>query len=434
MSSPIQPYPFSYLVNLFPRMTPAEFAALVASIREHGLRDPIWVWCGEIIDGQNHFLACIEAGVEPRYEHLPDHIDPLDYVLDKNLNRRNMSAGQRAVSAHKLLSQSGPARPRREDGDSLARSYTQQEAAKRFRVSRSELNLVIEVMSEDSGAHPEVRLGIEQGLITPNDAMGVMREPPEIQLEAMARVTRGEHTTVVRAVRRVKEETARREDAAALEAALARQVPEGVILHHSAVADLHTLVAPETVDAIITHPPAADERSPALLSDLAGFASYALRPGGVMAVLASASALPQFLDGLRHPELQWVLESDLQFSRALGRSGQPYFVNLRRRPMLVYGKLGFTLNGGDDVIAVPAPGDLPEGQKRWHPVEVGMAMTVRRFPRPGQAVCDPCLMGRIGTALGARKAGCSFIGADSDEGRVEMTRGLLSGADGAASA
>ena len=50
-------YPFSSLVYLFPRMSPEELARLVASIREHGLLEPIVVWRREIIDGLHRALA-----------------------------------------------------------------------------------------------------------------------------------------------------------------------------------------------------------------------------------------------------------------------------------------------------------------------------------------------------------------------------------------
>ena len=138
------------------------------SISKHGQQDLIAVWRKQIIDGRHCCLACIKAGVKPQYVHLPDDIDPREYVLDMNLARRDMSASQRAVSASRVLSPSGPGRPRTEDRDDPERPYTQREAAERFRVSRSELNLAIKVMSEDSGAHPAVRRGVEQGRITLN--------------------------------------------------------------------------------------------------------------------------------------------------------------------------------------------------------------------------------------------------------------------------
>ena len=428
-NSDIQPFPFSHLAYIFPVMGPAGFAELVASVHTYGQRDLITVWGDEIIDGKHLYLACIKAGVEPRYLHLPDDIDPREYVLDKNLEHRQMTASQRAVAALKVLSQSGPGRPRREDSDNPLRPYTQREAAKRLRVSRSELNLAIKVMSEDSGAHPAVRRAVEQGRITLTDAKRVMAEPPDIQWEAIVRVIKGQHRTAARAVRRVKEEIAQRADAAALEAALASPMGERVTLHHSAVSGLHTLVEPGTVDAIITHPPAADGRALTLLADLAAFAVHALKPDGVMVVVASASSLPQFFEGLRRPELRWLFELDLQFSQAQGGSGPPHFIRLRRRPLLVYGKPGVSFRGGDDVIAAPASGELPESRQKWHPVEAGMSMLVERFTRPGQVVCDPCLLGWRGTALGAWNGGRIFIGAEQELSCLNRTRRYLAEAE-----
>ena len=104
-------------------------------------------------------------------------------------------------------------------GDNPERPYTQREAAGRFRVSRSQLNLATKVMSEDGGAHPAVRRAVEQGRINLNDAKSVMREPQEIQWEAMVRVIRRKKGTAANEVRRVKEESARQADAEALEAA-----------------------------------------------------------------------------------------------------------------------------------------------------------------------------------------------------------------------
>ena len=48
MSPPIQPYPFSPLVFIFPALSAVKFAALAASIREHGLLEPKAVWRGQV--------------------------------------------------------------------------------------------------------------------------------------------------------------------------------------------------------------------------------------------------------------------------------------------------------------------------------------------------------------------------------------------------
>ena len=57
--------PLHPLCTLFPRMAGDEFAALVADIRTHGLRQPIVLHEGMVLDGGNRYRACLDAGVVP---------------------------------------------------------------------------------------------------------------------------------------------------------------------------------------------------------------------------------------------------------------------------------------------------------------------------------------------------------------------------------
>ena len=88
-------YELHPLCTLFPRMDADDFAALVEDIRANGLREPITLHDGMILDGGNRYRACLEAGVEPTFQTFAgDHI--ASYVLSANLHRRHLSAGQRA--------------------------------------------------------------------------------------------------------------------------------------------------------------------------------------------------------------------------------------------------------------------------------------------------------------------------------------------------
>lgn len=84
------------LCTLFPRMVGDEFAALCADIRLNGLRLPIVMHDGMILDGGNRYRACLEVGVKPTFtKYAGDSV--VAFVLSSNLHRRHMTAGQQAA-------------------------------------------------------------------------------------------------------------------------------------------------------------------------------------------------------------------------------------------------------------------------------------------------------------------------------------------------
>lgn len=89
-------YELHPLCTLFPRLNAAEFAILRNDIATHGLRSPIVLHDGMILDGGNRYRACVEAEVEPRFETFAGG-NLVSFVLSANLHRRHMSAGQQAA-------------------------------------------------------------------------------------------------------------------------------------------------------------------------------------------------------------------------------------------------------------------------------------------------------------------------------------------------
>ena len=98
----------------FPMLADDELQELADDIKANGQREPIVV--GEIadedgivtmmlIDGRNRREACRIAGVEPQVRLLGDQ-DASAFVLSVNVNRRHMTAGQRAA-ARALLQPDG---------------------------------------------------------------------------------------------------------------------------------------------------------------------------------------------------------------------------------------------------------------------------------------------------------------------------------------
>lgn len=89
-------YQLHPLCALFPRMNGAEFNALRDDIKANGLRQPIVLHEGMILDGGNRYAACLAAGVEPTFTQF-DGGNLAVFVLSANLHRRHLSAGQQAA-------------------------------------------------------------------------------------------------------------------------------------------------------------------------------------------------------------------------------------------------------------------------------------------------------------------------------------------------
>ena len=411
-----QEFPISELASMFPEMTPEELTRLTASMGEHGLLERIAVLQGEVIDGRHRLAACAEAGVEPKFEHLPDDTDPLAYILAKNEVRRHLNDSQRAIVAHKLSAWSTPGQPRKDEKNhaKLHNSFNQKEAAKLLQVSLRMVSHAARVLSKDSPASPAVRLAVEQGRVKVSDAASVINLPLEVQEHALDRVLTGASKTIVRAVKQITADLAQAQDVAVRESHRAKVIDQTTTIHPCTVSDLSQLVEAGSVDVIVSNPPHGAEFLPTF-SDLAAFAAHALKPAGVMVVVGDGKRLPDVLARLTHPELHWVCEFNYQDDGSPIRLGYPQDVSLRRRPLLVYGKPGVRLKPGDDVIAVPPLDGHTRGQPTWQRNNIGMALIVERFARPGQTICDPALLDRAGTPLAARNHGCLFIGAAPDQ-------------------
>lgn len=100
IGTPNDNFPVHPLAAIIPPMQDAQFAALVASISDIGLLDPIVVDCEHrIIDGRSRLRACREVRACPRYVRWNGQGSILEFILGKNLARRHPTSGQLAVIA-----------------------------------------------------------------------------------------------------------------------------------------------------------------------------------------------------------------------------------------------------------------------------------------------------------------------------------------------
>jgi hypothetical protein len=103
--APAKEYEFHPYADLLPMMLDREFEDLKKGIRASGQQEPITLCQGKVLDGRNRLRACQELGIEPQFHEaeFKDDQAALDFVIARNLQRRNLTASQKAVVALKAL-------------------------------------------------------------------------------------------------------------------------------------------------------------------------------------------------------------------------------------------------------------------------------------------------------------------------------------------
>ena len=204
------------LADLFPLMQGREFDELVADIKAHGLREPITVLDGQILDGRNRWRACEAAGREPFFETFRGE-DPLAWVVSLNLHRRHLDESQRAMVAAKLANL-GEGRPAE---TASIEAVSQPRAAELLNVSRAAVQRAVKVKNEGA---PELVQAVESGKVSVSAAADVAELPKEEQTEIVARGER-EILEAAKQIRSQKAE-ARREERVQKIAAMAEPSPK----------------------------------------------------------------------------------------------------------------------------------------------------------------------------------------------------------------
>lgn len=88
---------------ILPEMDQEDFEKLKEDIAGFGLRHPITLYQGMILDGRHRYRACIEIGIEPIFEDWQGGSSVVEFVLGENLHRRHLTAGQKAMVGTKAL-------------------------------------------------------------------------------------------------------------------------------------------------------------------------------------------------------------------------------------------------------------------------------------------------------------------------------------------
>ena len=88
---------------ILPPMSDEEFKEFKEDLTGNGLLEPIVIFEDMVLDGRNRYNACKELGIDIYAVKWQGGMDPVEYVVSKNIHRRHLTPGQRALSAAKAI-------------------------------------------------------------------------------------------------------------------------------------------------------------------------------------------------------------------------------------------------------------------------------------------------------------------------------------------
>lgn len=162
----------------FPAMSADEYQSLKDSIETSGVLNPITIYQGMVIDGWHRYTAADDLGVHCPEEELEEWLDPADFVLAQNKNRRHITVGQLALavaSVRKWKPQGGQIK-----GAAAAPSIP--EEAENLGISVRSLKAGIKVEKE---ATPAVKQAVREKKISLERAEAISNLPRREQAAAI---------------------------------------------------------------------------------------------------------------------------------------------------------------------------------------------------------------------------------------------------------
>lgn len=183
MSQELQFHP---IANDWPLIEGFEFADLCDSIQVNGLRVPIVIYDGMILDGRNRYRACIETGAATNFEDFHGTEEEAEALVDDlNRHRRHLTTGLLAsVAARKATRKQGGDQKSEDIKLQICSSIpTRAETAKQMGVSERTVNHAAAVIKADV---PEITKAMEAGTLAVSLAAAVVALPQEQQEEVQA--------------------------------------------------------------------------------------------------------------------------------------------------------------------------------------------------------------------------------------------------------
>lgn len=189
--------------ELFPLHEGQPLWDLSNDIKSNGQEEPIILYQEQILDGRRRELACLRAGVEPKYKQFKGKdSEALALVISRNLHRRHLGEGERALVAAKIAKLPvGIHQNAKEDAskevtskgdDAQICASSQGTAASMMNVSRRSVQIASDVLKN---ASPSLLKAVEATEVSISDAAKIVDQPAKVQAAAVKAVKSGKSKT-----------------------------------------------------------------------------------------------------------------------------------------------------------------------------------------------------------------------------------------------
>jgi ParB-like chromosome segregation protein Spo0J len=161
----------------FPSMTPEEYQSLKDSIDVNGVLNPITIHEGMVIDGWHRYKAAMELGMDCPETELDDWVDPKEFVLAQNKNRRHITMSQLAMATAAVYDWISVGRPNN-SAMMAPLNKTNDELAE---ISGTSKRTIARAKAVIKDATPEVQNAVKSGKIGLYKAQEISKLPKEKQ-------------------------------------------------------------------------------------------------------------------------------------------------------------------------------------------------------------------------------------------------------------
>lgn len=173
---------------LFEMIPPGKMLdALREDIRQFGVREPIIVYQGKILDGRNRYMCARDLGFDfPVADFDGTDAEALAFVLSTNLHRRHLTESQRAAVAAKLANMRHGGDRKSDQAANLPDDHapvSQAQAADMLNVSERSVRTAKTVLEQGA---PELVAAVEKGEVSVSAAAAVSELPQEEQAAVVA--------------------------------------------------------------------------------------------------------------------------------------------------------------------------------------------------------------------------------------------------------